>query len=241
MNRSRNLGFRIVWLSVALLLASCATTPPKQETEPAKSATLLDLEKQLAFAPRDTVLRLRYGRVLWEERDYSEAINQTQRVLKEEPANIEAVRLLAAIQLCDNRPEEARRTLEQAINRAPRDPSLHLLKAYAWKDLEKKEEAVGEFQTVLALEPDTVKAVSAHLGLGAIHEEQENYQAAGEHYRQAVAIYPQLAGLLANWHKETLQPRARYSERMDPLSVSRRRQNVQDFLDQLKKEQEQGK
>jgi Flp pilus assembly protein TadD len=105
----------------------------------------------LAVEPRDSAMRARFVQLLVANKQFDEALAETEKPASGEPA-LNALRLRADILIGQNKLDEAIQTLKQAIALAPQDAQLHggLGRLY----LQKREFADAERELKIAVQLD---------------------------------------------------------------------------------------
>ncbi len=124
---------------------------------------------------------------LHQQGDWESAAAAYRRILEREPTHAEAMHLLGVIDHQSGRHLEAIDKLEQALNWRPDATLFRKNLASAYRSASRFEEARRICHEVLAYEPH--EAVMFIL-LGRMAEAETNWQAAIEHYEQALACPP---------------------------------------------------
>jgi len=106
----------------------------------------------LAAEPQDSTMRTRFVQLLVANKQFDEALAETEKSASGQTASLDALRLRADILIGQNKFDEAIATLKQAIALAPRDAQLHggLGRLY----LQKREFADAEHELKIAVQLD---------------------------------------------------------------------------------------
>jgi Flp pilus assembly protein TadD len=106
----------------------------------------------LAAEPRDSTMRARFVQLLVANKQFDEALAETEKSAGGQAASLDALRLHADILIGQNKLDEAIATLKQAIALAPQDAKLHggLGRLY----LQKREFAEAERELKIAIQLD---------------------------------------------------------------------------------------
>jgi protein O-GlcNAc transferase len=106
----------------------------------------------LAAEPQDSEARARFVQLLVANKQFDEALAETQKAESGQPPTLDALRLRADILIGQSKFEEAIATLKQAITLAPRDAQLHggLGRLY----LQKRDFADAERELKIAIQLD---------------------------------------------------------------------------------------
>ena len=111
--------------------------------------------KQLASDPNDYDSNLRLAQILFQRRQYMETQQLYERAVRVRPGSAEAPYGLAAVDLAERRPEQARRRLEQIVARWPNYAAAHRALSAADEKLGRKPEAARERAVAAKLDGDT--------------------------------------------------------------------------------------
>lgn len=118
-----------------------------------------------------------------------------ERVLKQDPDNVDALHLLGVLASHGGRHDEAVARIGRAIEISPNIPALYLNLGNVYQMKGDLELAIASFQRALALKPDFAEA---HLNLGNAFQAQKAYDSALSHYEKALAIKPDHPDILMN-------------------------------------------
>lgn len=146
--------------------------------------------------------------------DFRQQIQQAQRILLEDPNNLQAIITLANVYFdagshaVDQGDQTGGRTfLEQAVayylralEQTPESPELRTDLGTAYNRLDRKQEAIAQFTKVLEYRPGFVTAM---FNLGVVHEQIGDRERAREWYRRAAEADP--AGALGRSARERLE------------------------------------
>jgi tetratricopeptide (TPR) repeat protein len=100
--------------------------------------------KQLASDPNDYDSNLGLAQILFQRRVYAETRPLYERALRVRPGSAEAAYGLAALDLAERNPEQARRRLEEIVVRWPSYAQAHRALSTADEELGRKQEAARE-------------------------------------------------------------------------------------------------
>ncbi len=148
-------------------------------------------EKSFALSPERRLLALaaehqREGRIEEAERLY-------RRVLRNNPKNVDALRLLAQIAAKTDHADEAETLLERAIALAPDFHSAIIDLGRVYKDQERFAEALERFDRAIALDPGSPQA--HYLRAATLARASFTYDAI-DAYRQCLVLRPSHSGAL---------------------------------------------
>ena len=79
----------------------------------------------LAVQAQDTAIRARFVKLLFANKNYDEALAESEKLSAGQAPNLDALRLRADIMIAQNKFDEAAQALQQAIAMAPKDAQLH--------------------------------------------------------------------------------------------------------------------
>jgi tetratricopeptide (TPR) repeat protein len=147
-----------------------------------KSFALNPERKQLALAAEHQ----REGR-------FDEAEHIYKEVVRNNPTNVDALRLLGKLSLQSGRIYEAERLLRRAVSNAPDFALAQLDLARTLKEQNRLEEAIEQFNRVIELEPNNVPA--HYLLAGALSLAALTYESV-ESYQRVLELHPRHAGAL---------------------------------------------
>ena len=154
----------------------------KADEEFEKSFDLNPERKKLALAAEHQ----NAGRLVEAEQAYKE-------VLRDNPTNVDAIRLLGTIALQNERIYEAERLFRRAISNAPDYVMAQLDLGRTLKEQNRLEEAIDQFRKVITLEPGNIPAhylMASSLSLAA-----QTYEAI-EAYQRVIELQPKHAGAM---------------------------------------------
>jgi tetratricopeptide (TPR) repeat protein len=123
----------------------------------------------------------------------AEAEQAYKEVLRDNPTNVDAIRLLGTVALQNERIYEAERLFRRAIANAPDYVMAQLDLGRALKEQNRLEEAIDQFRKVITLEPGNVPAhylMASSLSLAAL-----TYEAI-EAYQRVLELQPKHAGAM---------------------------------------------
>ena len=122
-----------------------------------------------------------------------EAEQAYKEVLRDNPTNVDAIRLLGTIALQKERIYEAERLFRRAISNAPDYVMAQLDLGRALKEQNRLEEAISQFRKVVDMEPGNIPAhylMASSLSLAA-----QTYEAI-EAYQRVIELQPKHAGAM---------------------------------------------
>ena len=181
----------VLVLLVAVFASAC-TVPVTRNSDGTEAPTVAGLADN--------------ARELRSQGDPEAALAQLDGLLVREEDNVELRILRAQILLDTGDPVEARQCLEQVLEVAPDHVEGLLLVGYCLLDVEEADAARGKFERVLNLAPDPITAMSAHLGLATIFEQDGEQRRANAHYAGAIALEPELREVLLQAQTGILSP-----------------------------------
>ena len=118
-----------------------------------------------------------------------------QRVLTQDPANVDALHLLGVLRHQEDQQEQAIELIGQAVALRPNVPAFHANLAEAYRALGKLDRAIGCCRAALQLWPDCPEA---HCNLGLALQAQGNHALAADSFRHAVSLRPDFASAHSN-------------------------------------------
>lgn len=133
---------------------------------------------------------LAYASKYHQEGKLDEAERMYREILRKQPHNIDAMRLLANVVARTGRPGEAERLLRRAIAAAPDFAGAHADLGNLFREQDRFEEAIASHRAALELEPDSVKA--HFLLAGTLAPAALTYDAI-EEYERALKLNPKHA------------------------------------------------
>jgi tetratricopeptide (TPR) repeat protein len=122
---------------------------------------------------------------------WAEAEKLYREVLRGNPNDVNALRLLAGCALYAGRSHEAERLLTRAVTQAPDYVDARLDLGRVFKDQHQLEKAIAQFEKVIELEPDNYQG--HHLLAATLGPAARSYDAI-EAYRKVLQLRPQHAG-----------------------------------------------
>lgn len=129
------------------------------------------LEAEMHEKPDDPAVRLKYGRALLSKGLYhgggeqwsTKALQQTQRVLRDDALNVEALVLAGSALIGMNRNEGAKPYLDEALRLSPERPDLHLALGALFRAEGDRHRAILHLEQSCRLDPESWEP---HLYLG---------------------------------------------------------------------------
>ncbi|HEY4492752.1 MAG TPA: tetratricopeptide repeat protein, partial [Acidobacteriota bacterium] len=119
----------------------------------------------------------------YDRKQYNEARQQLQTVLKEEPANLRALRLAASISMDTKKYEEALQTLDSLLKIDPTDVRALSHKARLLSYLQRDQDALRAYETLVSYRPlEEQEAIQ----VAAIYLTAKNVGAAERYFRLAL-------------------------------------------------------
>lgn len=134
---------------------------------------------------------LAYASRAHQEGKLEEAERLYRQVLRQNPSNVDALRLLANIALQARRPDESEKLLRRALALAPDFVAAHIDLGHLLREQDRFEEAIVSLRTALSIEPDNPRT---HFQLGGTLAPAALTLDAIESYRHALALNPHHAG-----------------------------------------------
>jgi Flp pilus assembly protein TadD len=110
------------------------------------------LEKAVALAPQDALLRARLGHVYLEQRNFPKALDQLSRALRLDSGQNGALRDLVAARYLSGDYTGALAALDQLARREPLAPVSWFVRATCYDKLSRKAEALDAYRKFLALD-----------------------------------------------------------------------------------------
>lgn len=200
-----------------LLGTGCAHYPPKPKTlvfrDVANEKKVTDLREKIRLNDKDIGSRMKLGRIFLAEDMPKEAIVEFEKVLSIDSCKVSAYLLLAtALQKCPE-PDLTKVTtlLEKARQIAPENTDVHLHLGQVYTKTKKDEQAIREFNEVIASSNDEANLVSAHLGLMAIYQRRGEKVKAEKEYQAAYRIYPGVEEMLRQAEISRITPAPKYA------------------------------
>jgi tetratricopeptide (TPR) repeat protein len=123
-----------------------------------KAAALRLLERAVALAPNDAVVRFQLAGVLTEAGDLARAREQLVRCTETAPTFADAWAHLSALLVRAGDRAGAERVVATGLQRCPDSPGLYLMRARQLRDAGRTTEAVTAFQTSIRLRPNEADA-----------------------------------------------------------------------------------
>ena len=205
-----------------LTVTACA---PNHVVEPRLNPSLQGAEREESHY--GTLLRLASSTRA--SGDPAAAVNIYQQAISLEPDRIDAYVLMGDTLVELKSLDDAAKTYDQALRRAPNDPAAHRGYARAMLGLHRPEAAIVHYQAVLRQDPNDVQA---HNGLGVAYDLAGQFDAAESAYRTGLALAPDsmllrnnlgLSLALAGHHKEAIEMLRALAD--EPGAQARNRQN----------------
>ena len=193
------------------------TARPKEAVEVLQTATRLDPSLELAFLNLGKALamigkgkeadiafersfdlnptrkKLALAAEHQKEGRYDEAAKLYREVLRNNPRNVDALRMLGVLAFGEGNIDEAERLLRRAVAAAPDFVNAIIDLGLALKEQSRTEEAIESFRQAAKLEPKNVKA---HYQLASILAPAALSNEAIDAYRRVLEIRPKHAGAL---------------------------------------------
>ena len=145
------------------------------------------LQKSAELAPDNQEVRLRLASILMAVRDLNGARTNAQLVLARDPANEEALMLLAETAVTTNEIAAARNQLEKSRREAENKPGFQLAIGILELRQGRTNEAAAAFQRALSIDP---KSSPAHLALGNLAALSLDDAQAELHFRKVAELAP---------------------------------------------------
>jgi tetratricopeptide (TPR) repeat protein len=113
-----------------------------------------DLRRALDLAPGFTPARHGLGQLLMGLGRLDEARAEARKILRDQPANIGARRLLAAIEYNANEFEAALRIYQDLLSERPQQPSIWMSRGHVLKAVGRVDECISAYRTAIEQQPD---------------------------------------------------------------------------------------
>lgn len=208
-----------------------------------KKEVIQELKTYLKKNPEDGNRRIELGKIFLEENMFQEAVVEFEKAVSSNPSNERAFLLLASTLLKASKPDFSRIVLllEKAGRIAPQNADVHLQLAQAYTHLEKENEAEEAFKKASNLSESPTVLLSAYLGLMAIYKDRGQDAEANEFYQKALAIYPDIKGMLKQADINLMAEGPQYQgslkgDGVHPLPEDRARRLKEKFPELLKDE-----
>lgn len=162
-------------------------------------------------------LMLRAGLSL-EKRDAASAVPDLRSVLRDQPDNIQALKLLAQAHVLNNKQDLAIETLHKAVALAPNDVATRLTLAELLAQQNKPAEAKHEVEAVLAHEPNHLQALEAMVKLQITDKNFNGARATAKKLSQAYphsAVGDYMTGMVLAAQGKTSEAIAAYRTAID--------------------------
>ncbi|HEQ60704.1 MAG TPA: tetratricopeptide repeat protein, partial [Firmicutes bacterium] len=162
----------------------------------ADRATAL-LREWLQQHPADPLTRIELARVSARAGDFSQALEEVDRVLEQEPAYVKALLVKAGLLSSPevNRPEQAASILAEFLRSQPGHTGAALSLISILHGQGKVQEAINAGESFLAANPENTAVISQ---LAGIYLERQDYPKALEWYEKALKLTPNSPGALNN-------------------------------------------
>lgn len=156
--------------------------------------------------PRDNAGLLLQGRLLLREGHAKDAIGALRPVVRDQPASVEAVGLLAQAHRAAGEPQLAREVLGEAVKFKPEDPELRLLLVADMVDAKDLRGAAAELDNGLRAAPASVRLVDAKVRLALQQNDRAGAEKALQDFRQRWPQQAQPALKLGQFYARTQRP-----------------------------------
>lgn len=148
------------------------------------------LEQVLVLEPTFTPALATLTAIHMQQRNPDTAIKRVRAQLLKVPDNPDYLLLLSGLLYNNNLREEALIFLRQAQEIVPEAPRTYLLIARILLDMDKKDNAITEYRTLL-MKNNNLPTV--HMSLGTLLEQSGDYAGAMKSYREVLELDPQFA------------------------------------------------
>ncbi len=253
-SRRKGLHRLLLLISVVLLLAGCATTPPARSDELAAThydlgvtylekgsfrAAIPEFARAVELNPSDAVARNALGFALMLDRRLDEAIRELQEAAKLDPKFSEAKNNLASVYMLKGDLEKARVTLQEVLKDPfyPTPEFVYFNLARIYEQQGKIPQAVEEYRRALDIRPEFV---DAHNNLGGLYLQQGKVDLAIRAFREATRLEPRVAIYQRNLGVAYLQAgnreeaRKAFERSLELQPDSPHAENTRKLLEQLK-------
>lgn len=148
--------------------------------------------------PKDKIIlfnKIKMAEGASSDREYDDALNLLDQVIKEDPGIMEARQVRANIYLQLDRAEEAVEECKEALKVDTDYNAAVFTLAQAYRKLGKFDEAIAGFERAIQLDPRDAKP---HVNLGEIYLDKKDLDRAIAHFEQAIQIDPEHSSLAHN-------------------------------------------
>ncbi len=143
---------------------------------------------------------------LWREDKHTEACQLLRRAIAQSPDDVELRLTLARVLMDDNQLDDASSELDEVTRRRPQLATPYVLSGYVRHRRGDLPEAEQAFRAALLRVGEGRERIAAHLGLGAVLEQTDRQAEADGQYSAAIALAPELRGVLMDIQKQRLLP-----------------------------------
>ncbi len=144
--------------------------------------------KALALDPNSSALHLRLASLYQTRGEHGKAEAHAEQVLSKEPANTQALQVLASVAVATGRNERAIELYQRIVAIRPQEGQPYYSIGMLHAGLKRYDQAEATLRQGIAMAPAT--APIGYLYLGHILTEQKAWQRATQAYRDALAINP---------------------------------------------------
>ena len=116
--------------------------------------------------PKEPNVHFGLGYLLWKKGQHADAAKEFQAELDNDPQHLQAMLYLADSEMQMNQLDQARILLEKLVKLSPDNAMAHRDLGIVYADLDRKQEALREFQAAIKLAPNDV---NAHWRLGRLY------------------------------------------------------------------------
>lgn len=156
------------------------------------------LEKAVSLDPKfeqveDRVLLME---IYYNTEHYEEALNSATEILRQDPANKDAIRISAFCYNALGQTEKALEYYQDILKDQPDDPDLNFNLGLLYEKMARYDDAVAQFDKTIQLNPEDLEAI-LHCAQLYLEMKGDNLKAI-EYYKMGLEVDPDNAGILNN-------------------------------------------
>jgi tetratricopeptide (TPR) repeat protein len=152
-----------------------------------KAEAVAVFKAALDAKPSDLELRSEYMQALINNAQYTEAENEAQEILRQDPANVAAYRALSSMYFAQNKLGMSQLCSEKALSINDKDPGIYNNMGVTYVFQKDEERAIERFKTAIQIDP---KNFEANMNLGFIALDSGDYGLALTSFQSATAANP---------------------------------------------------
>jgi predicted Zn-dependent protease len=158
-----------------------------------KIAARLRLQRAIELAPHNSAYRRQLAKLLMKDHDYAAARRHLQIAVDANPDDAESWATLVEVLLASHDKDAAYAVLARGLARCPQSAYLHFANGMRLVELQRLDEAAGEFRNAIKLQPNEARA---HVQLSAIYVQRSRIEDALREIEAAAVAEPGNAGTL---------------------------------------------